>query len=382
MYCTFGIIQKQKSFYVVRLLKRGAKFPIFLNLACYIEEPFDVFGFQVDDNNENRKTMTEKKNNARRAHDPFFRWLFAEVKRLRLLLEFAGKVDREVGEFLSSVNLGTLERIPDSYSEVDETGDADLAFRVNVLTGAPVLVGIMVEHKSGRDPDTINQIARYVRSVMKIHQENRVFDGLPTMAIIFYNGRENWNPLKNLEDGYPEFFHGRVLPFACSFVNMADIPDSDCLACEDIATGMGITAMKYAFNKDNLRSKLLQFKESFQKLPANEGSTLLGKINVYLKEYIDEDYLKELEMAFKSVGQKYGFVSAGDVFRKRLADAHAETQKKVAQARAEAHQEIEDKLAQNKADTEAVLREIGLSEDKIVEVQTRLEALQQSRLAK
>jgi hypothetical protein len=217
---------------------------------------------------------------------------------------------------------------------------------------------------------------------MKIHQENRVFDGLPTMAIIFYNGRENWNPLKNLEDGYPEFFHGRVLPFACSFVNMADIPDSDCLACEDIATGMGITAMKYAFNKDNLRSKLLQFKESFQKLLANEGSTLLGKINVYLKEYIDEDYLKELEMAFKSVGQKYGFVSAGDVFRKRLADAHAETQKKVAQARAEAHQEIEDKLAQNKADTEAVLREIGLSEDKIVEVQTRLEALQQSRLAK
>lgn len=39
-------------------------------------------GFQIDDNNENRKTMTEKKNNARRAHDPFFRWLFAEVKRL------------------------------------------------------------------------------------------------------------------------------------------------------------------------------------------------------------------------------------------------------------------------------------------------------------
>ena len=46
-------------------------------------------------------------------------------------------------------------------------------------------------------------------------------------------------------------------------------------------------------------------------------------------------------MAFKSVGQKYGFVSAGDVFRKRLADAHAETQKKVAEARAEARQEGE-----------------------------------------
>lgn len=205
---------------------------------------------------------------------------------------------------------------------------------------------------------------------MKIHQENRVFDGIPTMAIIFYNGRENWNPLKNLEDGYPEFFHGRVLPFACSFVNMADIPDSDCLACEDVATGMGITAMKYAFDKDNLRSKLLQFKESFQKLPTDVGLTLLSKINVYLREYVDEDYLKELEMAFKSVGQKYGFVSAGDVFRKRLADAHAETQ------------EAKDKLAQNKADTEAVLREEGLSDEMIAKIQSKLEALQQSRLAK
>ena len=37
--------------------------------------------------------MTEKMNNARRAHDPFFRWLFADVKRLRLLLGLAGKVD-------------------------------------------------------------------------------------------------------------------------------------------------------------------------------------------------------------------------------------------------------------------------------------------------
>lgn len=211
---------------------------------------------------------------------------------------------------------------------------------------------------------------------MKIHQENRVFDGLPTMAIIFYNGRENWNPLKNLEDGYPEFFHGRVLPFACSFVNMADIPDSDCLACEDVATGMGITAMKYAFDKDNLRSKLLQFKESFQKLPTDVGLTLLSKINVYLREYVDEDYLKELEMAFKSVGQKYGFVSAGDVFRKRLADAHAETQKKVAEARAEAHQDGRndervavalDMLSDNEP-IEKIVKYSHLPKEKVVEL--------------
>ena len=75
-------------------------------------------------------------------------------------------------------------------------------------------------------------------------------------------------------------------------------------------------------------------------------------------------------MAFKSVGQKYGFVSAGDVFRKKLADA----EQKVTEA--------EDKLARNKADTEAILREEGLSDEKIASIQTKLEALQQSRFVK
>ena len=71
----------------------------------------------------------EEKQAAKKPHDAFFRWLFADVKHLRYLLEFAGKINIDVGEFLAAVNLDTLVRIPDSYSEVYETGDADLAFR-------------------------------------------------------------------------------------------------------------------------------------------------------------------------------------------------------------------------------------------------------------
>ena len=51
------------------------------------------------------------------------------------MLELSGKVNVDVGEFLTAVNLDTLVCILDSYSEVEETGDADLAFRVNVATG-------------------------------------------------------------------------------------------------------------------------------------------------------------------------------------------------------------------------------------------------------
>ena len=155
--------------------------------------------------------MDNGKKEQKKPHDAFFRWLFADVTHLRHLLELAGKVNMDVGEFLTAIDLDTLVRIPDSYSEVEETGDADLAFRVNVSTGAPVLVGILVEHKSGRDSDVFNQIARYVRSVMKRFDKGHLFDGLPTMAIIFYNGRENWNPIEILERDYPKYFHGAVL---------------------------------------------------------------------------------------------------------------------------------------------------------------------------
>ena len=312
----------------------------------------------------------EEKQAAKKPHDAFFRWLFADVKHLRYLLELAGKINIDVGEFLAAVNLDTLVRIPDSYSEVYETGDADLAFRVNVLTGAPVFVGILVEHKSGRDADMFNQLARYMRSVMKRFDEGRLFDGLPTMAMIFYNGRDNWNPLELLEKDYPAYFHGMVLPFRCAFVNMSDIPDSDCLACEDVATGLGIAMMAHAYDKDAILEVFNRFKPKLQKMPDKERSCLLEKISVYLAEYLDKDALKELNMAFKSIGQKYGFVSAGDVFRQEIADAQAMAEN----AKAE--------LAQNRDDTETVLREMGISDEQIAEMQAKLEALRQSRLSR
>ena len=284
--------------------------------------------------------MAEKQG-VKKPHDAFFRWLFADTNRLRYLLELAGKVNLDIGEFLTAVNLDTLVRIPDSYSEVYETGDADLAFRVNVATGAPVFVGILVEHKSGRNVDVFNQLARYVRSVMKRFDKGRLFDGLPTMAMIFYNGRENWNPLEILEKGYPEYFRGMVLPFRCAFVNMSDIPDSDCLACEDAVAGLGIATMAHAYDKNAFLEVFDLFKPKLQKLPSNELSCLLEKISLYLSEYLGEGFVKELNMAFKSIGQKYGFVSAGDVYRQRIADARLDERAKAQKLIDEEHQKAE-----------------------------------------
>ena len=275
-----------------------------------------ITGFTEQMENDNKVT--------KRRHDAYFRWLFADTAHVRYLLELAGKINHDIDTFLTQVNLDTLMRIPDSYSEVDDAGEADLAFRVNVSTGAPILVGILLEHKSGRDPAIFDQISKYIHSVMKIQDKSLVFSGIPTMAIIFYNGRDSWNPLRSLEKAYPDYFRGKVLPFQCAFVNMADIPDSDCLACEDTATGMGIIALKHAFNKDKLLELLPRFCKFLQKMPRSEASCLLGKTSIYLQEYLGKDFLKELDMAFVSIGQKYGFVSIGDYLREQMADERQE----------------------------------------------------------
>ena len=253
-------------------------------------------------------------------HDPLFRWQFANPEHTRNLLKLAARQNAELQSFLETVNLDSLERIPDSYSEVDDTGEADVAFRAQVSTGAPVLVGILLEHKSGRDRNVLKQISRYVHSVMKRIDES-IYDGLPTMAIIFYNGREHWNPLKNIEEGYPEYWRAFVLPFRCIFVNLADIADGDCLAFDDVSTAMVVAAMKYAYNGAKIVEFLPKFKDRLKLLGYNDASCLLKKLMLYLQEYLKGDFLKELDMAFVSIGQKYGFVSAGDVMRKREAEA-------------------------------------------------------------
>ena len=96
-----------------------------------------------------------------------------------------------------------------------------------------------------------------------------------------------------------------------------------------------------------------------------------------------------MNIAFKSVGQKYGFVSAGDVYRQRIADARTEEQvkaqklieaeRKKAEAERQKAENAEVKIVQNRTDTQKVLREMGMSEEQIAEMEARLEVLRQSR---
>ena len=82
-------------------------------------------------------------------------------------------------------------------------------------------------------------------------------------------------------------------------------------------------------------------------------------------------------MAFKSIGQKYAFASARDVVRQQIAAARQR-----AEAERQKAENAEAEIVQNRTDTQKVLREMGMSEEQIAEMEARLDALRQSRLSK
>ncbi|SHL31035.1 hypothetical protein SAMN05720468_12150 [Fibrobacter sp. UWEL] len=55
--------------------------------------------------------------------------------------------------------------------------------------------------------------------------------------------------------------------------------------------------------------------ERLKTISMSDCATLISKIELYLGEYVTRTSLKRLKMAFQSIGQRLGFVSAGDVRR-------------------------------------------------------------------
>lgn len=117
-------------------------------------------------------------------------------------------------------------------------------------------------------------------------------------------------------------------------------------------------------------------------MPSNEQSTLVEKIILYLQktsslrqcesklsrcsqlegflgEYIDESTVEELQMAWKSIGQRMGFVSAGDARR--------------AAEKAGRKEGLEKGREEGFNDALEAMRKLGIPEEKIQEAKAMQE---------
>ena len=160
----------------------------------------------------------------------------------------------------------------------------------------------------------LNQVGHYALRVIMDH-EDEVFSWIPTKAIIIYNGPTGWDPLAEFRKKARAKFQGNELPFECVLVNLAAADDIACVESDSPAAAVGVMAMKYAFSPEGFKSAIPNVETILRKMSSAEQATLVEKIILYLGEYIDESTVEELQMAWKSIGQRMGFVSAGDARR-------------------------------------------------------------------
>jgi hypothetical protein len=297
-----------------------------------------------------------------RDHDGFFRYVYSIPKNAKALLNICREDNGNLDRILAEVDLDSLVRLPDTYSEVGERGEADIAFKAHLSGGGEINVGILLEHKSKQEKSVLNQVGRYALRVIMDH-EDEVFSWIPTKAIIIYNGSTGWDPLVEFRKKARAKFQGNNLPFECVLVNLAAVDDVACVESDSPAAAVGAMAMKYAFSPEGFKAAIPNVETILRKMSSAEQATLVEKIILYLQEYIDESTVEELQMAWKSIGQRMGFVSAGDARRAAEKAGREDGMKKG----------LEEGLEKGFDNALDVMRKLGVPEEKIQEAKAMQE---------
>ncbi len=96
-------------------------------------------------------------------HDRYFRFAFAEPKRMAELLTIFSRHNATLKAFLDTIDLASLRGAKENFSSDKHVGSADLVFEVNLKAGGitGLYVGIIAEHKSTNKDDVLYQISEY-----------------------------------------------------------------------------------------------------------------------------------------------------------------------------------------------------------------------------
>ena len=181
---------------------------------------------------------------------------------------------------------------------------------------------------------------------------------VPVVAFIIYNGEDKWDPLaKPHFANYPSFYHDIGYPFKVEFLDIGyGIDDTD-LKNVSPATLVALTSLKYIFKEEQFTISFREAAAHLLKLDRSpEGRDFIKQsLSYFLWRWPNKH--KDIKMDRPEIVAKRGYETFAEHY-------------------------VNVGIKRNQADTATVLREMGLSEEQIAEAQARLEALQQSRLAK
>jgi len=233
-------------------------------------------------------------------HDIFFRAVFSKEDNARDLLlsvlpqGIIGMLD------LESVRVENTSFIDRKISE----RHSDLLIRTS-RRGAPILIYILVEHKSYPDRWTVFQLLKYM---VRIWERERGQHGkrktLPSIIpVIFYHGTREWRlPLNFSSYFVPE---DRLEPYIPEFhpvmVNLRQVEDRKLQG--QVMVQIALKTLKHSLG--NLRSCLVEILRSATSLPMDaEHKAFLSKLLEYIIEGCKDIEEQDVEQVLLSIGSR------------------------------------------------------------------------------
>ena len=226
-------------------------------------------------------------------HDNFFRAVFAKEDNARDLLLSVLPQGILVLLDLQSIKVEDTTLIDNKLSE----RHSDLLIRTS-RRGAPILIYILVEHKSYPDRWTVFQLLKYM---VRIWERERSQHGerktLPSIIpVIFYHGTRRWRlPLNFSSYFVPE---DRLEPYIPEFdpvmVNLRQVEDRKLQG--RVMVQIALKTLKYSLG--NLRSYLVEILRSATSLPMDaEHRAFLSKLLEYIIEGCKDIEKQDVEQA-------------------------------------------------------------------------------------
>ena len=261
------------------------------------------------------------------SHDSYVRSVLKDPVRTAELLRLAARKNPNLAQFLATVNLDTLQEIPEGYSDTVSFGYGDLAFTVKVESDeykqAELLVGILEEHKSYPDYSIVPQLVKYWYEIMVRNQKN-----IPTIAIVLYNGQDSWKIEKEVMfPNYPEYYHKIGLPFILEVVDVSDIFSDEEISQISPKIALALVALKYVFSGEKLKKYLKPAIAGLKALPKEEAEDFLAQTFIYLKYWFKGEDKEQFKMDFKKCSEVYGYKSIAEVEEEELAERDREKAK-------------------------------------------------------
>ena len=270
--------------------------------------------------------------NQKFTHDSYVRSVLKAPARTAELLRLASRKNRNLAQFLETVNLDTLQEISETFSDTASHGAGDLAFTVKIANDEPkqaeLLVGIIEEHKSYPETGIVPQLVKYWFQIMFRNQKN-----IPTVAIVLYNGKKPYHIEKEIMyPNYPEYYHKIGLPFLLEIVDVSEIFEDEEIPQISPKIALALVALKYVFNGKSLKKHLKAAMAGLKSLPRDEAEDLLSQTFVYLKKWFIGESKEQFKMDFKKCSEVYGYKSIAEIEEEELAEKIAEHDENIAKS--------------------------------------------------